>query len=322
MTPRLPDELTPPRPRRRLEAVSADGTRLAVEIHGRERAPSVLLAHGWTCRASFWTPVVRRLRIDMRVVTYDQRGHGLSDPPHAAGITLEALADDMLAVIDAAVGPERRTVVVGHSMGAMTLIALAGRYPDVLQRTVAAGLLASTGVDELVGRLDLVTLPGQLKGLVPEHVLRTVQFLTRGGLADARLLHSLPPAMARSVVKHITLSGSASAAQTAFTTDIIRSCPAETHHGFARLLRRIDLSLSVPRLTVPTMIVVGTADRLTPVWHARRLAEVLPNGLGVVELPHVGHMTPIQAPDTITAAVHQLAEEYLPSPTDVHRRAG
>lgn len=322
MTPRLPDELTPPRPRRRLEAVSADGTRIAVEIHGPEHAPTVLLAHGWTCRATFWAPVVRRLRIDMRVVVYDQRGHGLSDRPHAAGITPEALADDLLAVIDAAIGPARRAVVVGHSMGAMTLVALAGRHPDVLRRTVAAALLASTGVDELVGRLDLVTLPGQLKGLVPDHVLRTVQFLTRGGLADARLLHSVPVAVARSVVKHITLSAAASGAQTAFTTEIIRSCPAATHHEFAKLLHRLDLSQSVPRLTVPTMIVVGTADRLTPVWHARRLAEALPNGLGVVEVPHVGHMTPVQAPDTITTVVHRLTEEYLPYPTDAERRAG
>jgi len=322
MTPQLPDELTPPRPRRRLEVRSADGTRLAVEVHGPERAPTVVLAHGWTCRATFWTPVVRRLRVDMRVVTYDQRGHGGSERPRAAGITPDALADDMRAVLEATVAPDRQAVVVGHSMGAMTLVALAGRHPDVLRRCVVAGLLASTGVDELAGRLDLVTLPGQMAGLVPDHVLRTVQFLTRGGLADARLLRTLPKALARSVVKHITLSGTASADQTAFATDIIRSCPPETHHEFAKLLQRLDLSDSVPALTVPTMIVVGTVDRLTPAWHAHRLAEMLPNGLGVIEVPDVGHLTPIQAPDTITAAVHRLAEEYLPNPTDAQRRAG
>ena len=322
MATQLPDELTPPRPRRRLEAVSADGTRLAVEIHGPDHGPTVLLAHGWTCRATFWTPVVRRLRVDMRVVTYDQRGHGSSDRPRSAGICPEALADDMAAVMAATLGPTRRAVVVGHSMGAMTLVATAGRHPDLVQRHVAAALLASTGVDELVGRLDLVTLPGQLAGLVPDHVLRTVQFLTRGGLADARLLGALPAAMARSVVKHITLSSTASAAQTRFATDIIRSCPPETHHEFAKLLERLDLSDGVPKLTVPTLIVVGTADRLTPAWHAHRLAEMLPNSLGVVELPQVGHLTPIQAPDTITAAVHTLAEDYLPNPTDARSWAG
>lgn len=319
MTTQLPVELTPPRPRRRLEAESADGTRIAVEIHGPEQAPTIVLAHGWVCRASFWAPVVRRLRIDLRVVAYDQRGHGYSDRPRAAGTTAEALADDLAAVLDAAVG-SRRAVVVGHSMGAMSLVALAGRHPDVLRRSVAAALLASTGVDELAGRMDLVSLPGQAAGLVPDHVLRTVQFLTRGGLADARLLRTVPLAVARSAVRHITLSAAATAAQTAFCTDIIRSCPPDTHHEFAKLLHDLDLSASVPRLTVPALVVVGTADRLTPVWHARRLADALPHGLGVIEVPGIGHMTPVQAPDTITSAVQALAEQYLPAPSDAPRR--
>jgi pimeloyl-ACP methyl ester carboxylesterase len=290
-----------------MDVTSADGTRLAVEIHGAERAPTVLLSLGWTCSAAFWSPVIRRLRIDMRVVVYDQRGHGLSDRPRSAGMTALALADDMAAVMEAAVGG-RRAVVVGHSMGAMTLVALAGRHPDVLSRNVAAALLASTGVDELSGRLDLVPMPG---GLVPGHVQRTVQFLTRGGLADARLLRSLPAAAARTAVRHITLSPSATAEQVAFCTDIIRSCPPATHHGFAKLLHGIDLSAEVTRLTVPTTVLVGSVDRLTPSWHAHRLAELLPFSLGVVELPDIGHMTPVQAPDQITSVVHTLAEDHL-----------
>ncbi|HEY6797161.1 MAG TPA: alpha/beta hydrolase [Kineosporiaceae bacterium] len=320
MAPRLPEELTPPPPRRRLEVVSADGTRIAVQMHGPERAPQVLLAHGWTCRSDLWAPVVHRLRAELRVVCYDQRGHGLSEPPGPAGITPDALAADLAAVLRATTRA-RRAVVVGHSMGAMSLVAMAGRYPTVLRRSVAAVLLASTGVDELVGRLDLVNLPGQLSGLVPDHVLRVVQFLTRGGLADARLLRSLPPALARTAVRHITLSPSATAAQAMFCTDIIRSCPPVTHHSCARLLRDLDLSPDVPRLTVPAMVLVGTADRLTPAWHARRLAEALPRGLGVIEVPGVGHMTPVQAPDTVASAVQTLAEDYLSGPRGAQRSA-
>lgn len=320
MATQLPIELTPPRPRRRVEAASADGTRIAVEIHGPQRAPTVLLAHGWTCRASFWAPVVRRLMIDLRVVVYDQRGHGYSGRPRSAAITPDALADDLAAVIEAAVPPGRRAVVAGHSMGAMSLVALAGRHPDLLQRRVAAALLTSTGVDELVGRLDLLSPPRHMAGLVPDHVLRMIQFVTRCGLADARLLRSVPLAVARTAVRHITLSSEATSAQTAFCTDIIRSCPPSTHHEFAKLLWHLDLSPSVRHLTVPTLLVAGLADRLTPVWHAHRLAEALPAGLGIIEVPGVGHMTPIQAPETITGAVRQLAKKYLPVP--MHRKGG
>jgi pimeloyl-ACP methyl ester carboxylesterase len=320
MSPQVPAELTPPRPRHRTEVRSTDGTQLAVEIHGPEEAPTVLLCHGWTCSAAFWAPVIRRLSIEMQVIAYDQRGHGFSDRPRNGGFTSDALADDLAAVLAATVPARRQVVVAGHSMGAMSVIALAGRHPQVLRRHVAAALLASTGVDELVGRIDLVSLPGQLTGAVPDHVLRVVQFLTRGGLADARLLHRLPGPVARSAVRHITLSASATAEQTAFCTDIIRSCPPATQHGFARLLHGLDLSADVPRLNVPAMVLVGTADRLTPPWHAHRLAERLPFGLGIVEVPDAGHMTPVQAPDAVTAVVHQLVEAYLPNPSGVRRQ--
>jgi hypothetical protein len=50
---------------------------------------------------------------------------------------------------------------------------------------------------------------------------------------------------------------------------------------------------------------------MTPPWHAYRLAENLPAGLGLIEVPEVGHMTPIQAPDAVTQAVHSLVEDYL-----------
>ena len=314
MSSQAPEELVEPRPRRRLDVESADGTRLSVEVHGPERAPTVVLAHGWTCRAAFWTPVVRRLRVDMRVVAYDQRGHGLSDAPRSAGIGPDALADDLAAVLRRVAGPDRPVIVAGHSLGAMSIVAFAARHPDLLHGAVAAALLASTGVDELEGRIDLVPLPGQMSGLVPDPVLRTVQFLTRGGLADARLLHALPLSLARSAVRHITLSPSATSAQVAFCTEVILSCPQQTHHRFARLLSVLDLSADVPCLTVPALVLVGTADRLTPAWHAHRLAEALPHGLGVVEVPDAGHMTPVQAPEAITAAVHQLADDYLRAP--------
>jgi pimeloyl-ACP methyl ester carboxylesterase len=292
-----------------------------VEVHGPHGAPTVLLAHGWTCRASFWAPVVRRLRTGLRVISYDHRGHGYSERPRSAGFTPGALADDMAAVIEATAGPARRVVVAGHSMGAMTLVALAGRRPEVVQRSVAAAVLASTGVDELAGRLDLGSLPGQLSGLVPRQVLSAVRFLTHGGLSDARLLRALPSPAARGAVRHITLSPSATPAQVVFCTDIIRSCPASTHHGFAKLLRDLDLSADVPRLTVPAMVIVGTADRLTPAWHAHRLAGALPHGLGVIEVPEAGHMTPVQAPGSISSAVQLLARDYLSGPSGTRHRA-
>lgn len=315
MAPRMPLDLTPPEPREELRVASSDGVEIAVEVHGIEGAPLVVLAHGWTCSTRFWAPVLRRLAIDHEVVAYDQRGHGRSDRTKREAIHSDALADDLSAVIAGTVSPHRRAVLVGHSLGAMAVVAFAARHHDQLRRTTAAALLASTGVDELAGRLDLVPLPGRNGALgVPDNIARIVQFFVRGGLSDSLLLHSLPPPLARQAIRHITLSPAATPEQTAFCTDVILSCSRLTHHWVARLLHGLDLSKEVPLLDVPTQVIVGEADRLTPPWHSRRLAGLLPQGLGVIELPEVGHMTPVQAPDAVTQAVHRLVEDYLAGP--------
>jgi len=76
-----PDPFAPPIPEARLRVPSADGTQLNVEVHGPSGAPTVVLIHGWTCKIAFWAPVISALRSsapDLRIVAYDQRGHGAS----------------------------------------------------------------------------------------------------------------------------------------------------------------------------------------------------------------------------------------------------
>jgi pimeloyl-ACP methyl ester carboxylesterase len=87
---------------------------------------------------------------------------------------------------------------------------------------------------------------------------------------------------------------------------------AATTAGFAMMLADLDLSTAVTRLDVPTLVVVGSVDRLTPPWHAHRLAATLPCCLGLVEVPDAGHMTPVQAPDAVAAAVRRVVADRLP----------
>ena len=104
---------------RPVEVRSADGTRLHAEVFGREDAPTCVLVHGWTNEIAAWHHQIRDLMDEFRVVAYDQRGHGQSDPPGAAGYSSDALGDDLHAVICATVPRDQRCVVVGHSMGGL-----------------------------------------------------------------------------------------------------------------------------------------------------------------------------------------------------------
>lgn len=298
----LPDDFLPPVPRTRLTVLSADGTRLSVEVHGPDDAPTVLLGHGWTCSAGFWGRVLHRLGDDVRAVVYDQRGHGRSELVAPSACTATALVDDLEAVLRATVRAGERAVVAGHSMGAMALVALAGERPEVLHEKVCAALLASTGVGRLVEEVRLMPHPGPLRT-----VARAV---TERGMGDTRLLTMLPPWARRSAISHMTLSPAADRHQRAYCTDVVLACPPQTRAGFARMLADLDLGHHVAALDVPTLVLCGTEDRLTPLRHSRRIDAALPHPVGLVELPGIGHMTPVQTPDAVADAVRRLVRDH------------
>ena len=144
----------PPVPVRELTVTSADGSRLHVEVHGPEEAPAVVLVHGWSCSTAFWAAQTRDLAVDHRVVVYDQRGHGRS--PAALTHSTDALADDLEAVLEKTLAPCEKAVVVGHSMGGMTVLAAAGRAR--FREHAVAVLLCSTGSSRLVDESLVVPL--------------------------------------------------------------------------------------------------------------------------------------------------------------------
>ena len=292
---------------RAVEVVSADGTRLHAEVFGPDDAPTVVLAHGWLCSIRFWQYQLRDLSRDLRVVAYDQRGHGRSQAPHGGAYSADALADDLEAVLQATLPPGRRCVVAGHSMGGMTVVSWAGRFPDRVRERLAAAMLVSTGMGDLLAQAVIL----RPRWLAPVHA----------ALSPHALGSSLPwpgssTPLSHRLVRHFALDRSASPARVAFCERIVLECPAPVRGGFGRALSRLDLYESVPRLTVPTTVVVGETDRLTPPWHARRLAQSLPALVELVELPHVGHMAPVEAPDAVTARLRALVEDHLVAHAD------
>ncbi|MHB6907822.1 alpha/beta fold hydrolase [Streptomyces sp. DB-54] len=288
----------PPVPRRALDVTSADGSRLYAELHGPEGAPTVVLAHGWTCSTAFWAPVVRELADTHQVVVYDQRGHGRSPAVPPAGHSTRALADDLVAVLEQTLAPGERAVIGGHSMGGMTIMAAAER-PELRARAAAA-LLCSTGSADLAAESRVFPLP------------------TPGGrrLAHRLLLGSRAPLgpvspPAKWALRYATMGAGSSAEQIEACARIVHACPPGVRARWGHVLYELQLTRGVSRLEVPTAVLAGTADRLTPLVHARRLASVLPQCAGLTELPGLGHMTPIEDPDAVAGCLRELVREHL-----------
>ena len=282
-----------------------DGTLLHAEIHGPDGAPTIVLVHGWLEACRLWHHQIRDLSRDFRVVAYDQRGHGRSAPSAHGEYSEGLLASDLGAVIDALVPSAQRCVLAGHSMGAMAIIAWAGRNPAVASERVAGVALINTGIHQLVERLAIL---GDWFGS------RATTETVIAGLLQAPYNppSRLDPISLR-LVRRIAFAPSAHLAQVAFAHQMFLTTPAPVRAGFAKMFTTLDLSAVVPRVTPRAVVIAGDRDRLTPPWHAEQLATALPNLVRHTVLTNTGHMSPLEAPDAITAQLRALASEGRPS---------
>ncbi|MEU5842440.1 alpha/beta hydrolase [Rhodococcus sp. NPDC047139] len=277
-----------------------DGTRLNVLAYGDADAPVLVFCHGWTCNAAYWTPQINAFAENYRVVVYDQRGHGDSEAG-TRPLGADVLADDLQAVLDAAVRPGTKAVLAGHSMGGMSIIAWAEKYPENVDRMVAGVLLASTGTDRLVADSAIVPLPQRFPR-VPVPVASRLMGMT---------VPLAPSPVTTRALRYVALSPGASTAEVAFCERIVLGCPPRTRGGWGRALSALDIREGLQNLTVPTTVLVGSADRLTPPVHARRLAEELEcagNLERLVVLDGIGHMSSVEAIDRFDEEVAHLVE--------------
>ncbi|MET9783220.1 alpha/beta fold hydrolase [Nocardiopsis alba] len=281
-----------------LQVHSADGTRLHVEVRGPADGPTVVLSHCWSTSLASWGPVVRRLDENLRVVLYDQRGHGRSQTPLTrAGYGTGKLADDLCAVLEATVPEGEKVLVAGHSMGGMTIMASAPRA--VFRDRVAAVLLTNTGCTDLARRSTAIPLPGPL-GTLGSRIFLTAPL----PLGPAN------PVSAR-IFKYLVMGGGADKATRRLCARLVHDCGGVPRGEWGRVLTTLDLDDSVRRITAPTIVVGGTEDKLTPLWHARHIGDLVQNLEEVREIPGLGHMGPLEAPEVLAELVDKLVVAHV-----------
>ncbi len=289
----------------RLDVRSKDGTRLEVRAFGDPGAPVVVLIHGWTCAWQFWTLQIQGLQADHRVIAYDLRGHGESEGTRDGEWTMDAFAHDLDAVLEAALEPGERAVVCGHSLGGMTVMAWADLFRDLVEERLHGAVLASTGAYDLIAESLLFRLP--VRGRRLESLLGRVVLG-----AQTPLPHAHTP-LSHRAVRYIALCPEASPAAVAFCEDIVLNVRRDVRGLAGATISRLDLRDAIHQITVPSLVVSGKEDRLTPPVHAERLAAELPDCRGLISLEHVGHMTPVEAPDAVDGAIRRLVPARVAS---------
>ena len=257
-----------------------DGAQLAVwDLEGDgPYAAVVVLPHCWGCSHEVWLPVTRRLREQgFRVVLYDQRGHGASTRG-TAPLTIETLAHDLTAVLDAA--DVRDAVLAGHSMGGMTIMSLATHRPDVLkERAKATVLVATAATSSGTGSGQGARVANAL--VASSLVSRAMQ--SKNGHVLVRGVFGQNP-----VRSHMDL-----------TRELFGGCNGAVRGDFLRSMSTMDLLEGVATMEVPTTVMVGTRDALTLPRKADQIVATVP-GARLVTLQNRGHMLPLEDPDAVT----------------------
>ena len=277
--------------------LGADGNRLHVEAFGPVDAPKLLLVHGWMCAIRFWRWQIDELAGDFRVIAYDQRGHGRSE--ETGDYSFDAFADDFGAVLAAVCAEDERALAAGHSMGAMTIAAWAGSRPEDVERRLSASLLASTGLGDLITQSVVLRTPERLTGLRDP--------LGRLLLGAELPVPTVPTPLGDTAVRYIAMNPGASPARVAYVRRMVLSSNPRARGASGRSIAELDLWNALDSLTVPTTVITGADDKMTPPALARRMAESLPNLSQLIELPGIGHMAPIEDPAPVNQAIRALS---------------
>ena len=292
---------------RPLTVTSADGTALHAEVFGPADGRTAVLAHGWTENLDFWTYEIRALsERGIRVVAYDLRGHGDSHEAVDGDYSIGRFGEDLEAILGAALDGGERAVVAGHSLGAMAIAAWARDFE--VERHAAGAVLINTGISDLIAEHLLLPVPG-----IAQAVNQTIA--VHGFLGSRAPLPRFSTPLTAAAIRYIAFGPAATPAQVAFYERMLIACPPAVRASTGIAISELELSDSVPRLRVPTTVIAGERDRLTPPSHARRIAEKLPQLERLVVLPETGHMAPLERHEAVTDAIEELV-------TKVARDAG
>jgi pimeloyl-ACP methyl ester carboxylesterase len=280
-----------------------DGTKLAVRAAGPPEAPVLLFSHGFSLDMTTWSEQWSDLANEFRCVTLDHRAHGRSEVPPTGDVTLRSMSRDLATVLDA-VAPDRPAVIVGHSMGAMAILAMAEQRPDLFGARIAGVVMVGTSASDLLrGAMGGVTelLRPRLGSLAA--AVRRVDRLRKAVLAGpgdvsavvARVTQFAPDAPDELVQRVLRLAE--------------RSPSLVWTDGLSELMR-MDFRHCSPRITVPALVAVGDQDRVTPPATAVQLAAALPEGrLFIVE--GAGHMAMLERPERLNPEVRSFARDAL-----------
>ena len=302
-----------------------DGVRLHVEVdepaadEASPDKPTVVFSHGFCLSHQSW--VLQRkalIREGYRVVAWDQRGHGASGRGSEESSDIDQLGRDLHAVIREA-APEGSLVLIGHSMGGMTMMALADQFPEVVRERVLAVAFVATSA----GGAQLVSLGfgqyfGKLVGRFGPGVLDRLSArpgFVRGALRAGRDIEEF-------LVERWSFASPVPPAAVRLTGDMIFGTPLDVMADFLPTFDPHDKRHALVHFHgIEALVLNGVRDVLTPPDHSEEIVRLIPGAEHVV-IEEAGHIIMLEHPEVLTEQFTALIERGMRAATEGVRVSG
>jgi pimeloyl-ACP methyl ester carboxylesterase len=286
-----------------------DGVPLAVREAGPADAQvTMVFVHGFCLRMGAFhfqrTRLAEKWGPRVRMVFYDQRGHGRSGEAAPETYRLTQLGEDLESVLRA-LAPRGVIVLVGHSMGGMTVLSHARQFPDQYgQRIVGAALISSAAEGVTRSPLGEILKNPALEAL--RFTARSAPRLMHRGRNVSRSL--IGPVMRAASYSDLHVSRSLDA----FSQQMMNGTPIATLAGFLEALEKHDETAGLwTLLKVPTLIACGDHDLITPDEYSRKMAASMPSSELVI-VTGASHLALLDKPDAINDGLIRLVNRAVP----------
>lgn len=286
-----------------------DGVPLAVREVGPTDAPlTVVFAHGYCLRMGAFH--FQRMRLfdelgpQVRMIFYDQRGHGRSGEAPPETYTITQLGMDLETVLQV-IAPRGPIVVVGHSMGGMTVLSHARQYAHHYGNRIVGAALISSAAE------------GVAKSPLGEILNNPALEAVRRAARSAPKLVQRGRNVGRSVIGPILRAASyadwnVSPSIVAFSERMMLDTPIPTMVEFSHALEVHDETAGLPTLAnIPTLVVCGDHDLVTPDEYSKKIADALPDSELVI-VARSGHLVLLSKPEPINDGLVRLVKRATP----------
>lgn len=300
-----------------VEVIAEDGVGLHVEIDELDPARGVpagagpadgalpiIFVHGYGLSQDCFHYQRAELRGKYRLIFADQRAHGQSGRGAAERSTIDQLGRDLRTIIEAVV-PNGPIVLVGHSMGGMTILTLAGQDPEFFRRrVVGVGLLATTSGELFDEPFGLPVLMSRALNRVAPVALTAA--MRRQPLIEAARHQATDLVFA--LTNRYSFGSRVSPTLTKFVADMVADTPIDVIAEYLGALQVFNRSEAVAVLEgIETLIIVGDRDRVTPLPHSIEIVRRAPHAEFVL-LPDTGHMLMLERYAEVNRHLNELLD--------------